>query len=58
MFIYKIDDNGFLKKYKACLMMRGDFQKSDIQNVYAATLTFKIFRFFMTLIAVFDLQTH
>ena len=38
--------------------MKNDFQKFNIQNVYAATLTFKIFRFFMTLITDFDLQIH
>ena len=57
MFTYKIDENKFLKKHKICLMMKNNFQKFDIQNVYAATLTLKIFRFFMTLMTVFDLQT-
>ena len=30
----------------------------DIQDVYAATLTFKVFRSLMTLVAVFDLKTR
>ena len=57
MFTYKIDENKFLKKYITRLMMKNNFQKFDIQDIHAATLTFKIFRFFMTLVAVFDLQT-
>ena len=38
--------------------MKSNFQKFNTQDVYAATLTFKIFRSFMTLIAAFDLQIH
>ena len=38
--------------------MRGDFQKMDIQNVYAIILAFKIFRFLMAFVATFGLETR
>lgn len=56
IFIYKFDENGFFNKYKARLVMKKDLQKMNIQDVYAVTLTFKIFRFFMIFVAAFDLK--
>ena len=35
--------------------MKEDLQKIDRQNVYAAILAFKIFRFLMTLVTAFEL---
>lgn len=36
--------------------MKKNFQELNIQNVYAITLTFKIFRSFMTLMTTFDFE--
>ncbi len=38
--------------------MKDDLQDADSQNVYAVTLTLKIFRMLMTLIAAFHLKTR
>jgi hypothetical protein len=58
MFIYKNDSNDYLTKYKARIMMRDDLQDADSQNVYAVTLTSKIFRVLMTLVIAFRLKTR
>ena len=58
IFTYKIDENNFLHKYKARFVVRGDFQELNTQDVYAATLIFKIFRSLMTLMTAFDLKTR
>jgi hypothetical protein len=38
--------------------MKDDLQNVDSQNVYAATLTSKIFRMLMTLVIAFHLKTR
>ena len=58
IFTYKINENDYFSKYKTRLTVKNDFQKFDIQNVYAATLTIKIFKFLMTLMIAFGLKTH
>ena len=58
IFTYKINENDYFSKYKTRLIIRNDFQKFDIQNVYAITLTIKIFKFLMTLTIAFDFRTH
>ena len=58
VFTYKINENDYFSKYKTRLVMKNDFQKFDIQNVYAVTLTIKIFKFLMTLMIAFDFRTH
>lgn len=57
-FTYKLNKNGFLNKYKARLVVRRDLQKMNIQDVYAATLAFKVFCSLMTLVATFGLETR
>ena len=44
VFTYKFDADGYLIKHKTRLVVRGDLQKMDNQDVYAATLAFKVFR--------------
>jgi hypothetical protein len=56
--IYKNDSNNYFIKYKARIIMKDDLQDADSQNVYAVTLTLKIFRMLMTLIAAFHLKTR
>ena len=58
VFIYKYDADGFLIKHKARLIVRGDMQKMDNQDVYAATLTFKMFRTLVALMTAFSLETR
>jgi hypothetical protein len=58
MFIYKNDSDDYLIKYKARIMMRNDLQNADSQDVYAATLTSKIFRMLMILVIAFHLKTR
>ena len=58
VFIYKYDADGFLIKHKARLVVRGDMQKMDNQDVYAATLAFKVFRTLVVLMTAFSLETR
>ena len=57
IFKYKFDEEGYLTKYKARLVARGDFQKTD-QDTYAATLAARIFRSLMAIVVIFDLETR
>jgi hypothetical protein len=57
ILIYKSDSNNFLFKYKTRIVIRDDLQNiNNVQNVYAATLTSKIFRMMMNFVADFDLK--
>ena len=58
VFTYKFDTDGYLLKYKARICVRGDLQpQSNMHDTYAATLAAKIFRFFIAIIAYFNLET-
>ena len=57
LFKYKFDEQGFLLKYKARLVARGDLQHTE-QDTFAATLAARIFRSLMALVAAFDLETQ
>jgi hypothetical protein len=43
VYIYKLDTNGFLKRYKARLVIRGDLTRSIYENIYVATLVIRVF---------------
>ena len=58
MFIYKYDADGFLIKHKARLVVKDDMQKMNNQDVYAATLAFKVFRTLIALMTAFSLKTR
>jgi hypothetical protein len=58
VFIYKNDSNDYLTKYKARIVIRSDLQDADSKDVYAVTLTSKIFRMLMTLMIAFHLKTR
>ena len=58
VFTYKCDADGYLIKHKARLVVRDDLQKLDDQDVYAATLAFKVFRTLVALMAAFKLETR
>jgi hypothetical protein len=38
VYMYKLDINGFLERYKARLVIRGDLTRSIYKDIYAATL--------------------
>ena len=57
VFKYKFDEDEFLIKYKARLIVRNDLQHTN-QNIYAITLVARIFRVLMILVAAFDLETR
>ena len=57
MFKYKFDIENFLIKYKVRLCVKNDLQNIE-QNVYIVTLTYKIFKIFMTIINVWNLKTR
>ena len=54
-FIYKFDENGFLTKFKARLVARGDLQYTE-EDTYAATLTAQVFCAVIAIVAAFDLE--
>lgn len=54
---YKFDEFGWLAKFKARLVARGDLQHTDM-DTYAATLAARLFCFLMALTASFDLETR
>ncbi len=58
VFIYKNNSDDYLTKYKARIVIRDDLQDADPQDVYAATLTSKVFRMLMTLMIAFYLETR
>ena len=58
VFTYKFDPDGYLHKYKARLVVRGDLEEVSVEDVYAATLTIKIFRCLVALIPAFDMKTR
>jgi len=58
VFTYKFDTNGFLVKFKARLVVRGDLQPTTGQDTYAATLAARVFRCLIAIAAQFDLDIH
>jgi hypothetical protein len=57
VFTYKFDEDGYLYKFKARLVVRGDLQQ-NYGDTYAATLAAKIFRCVIALAAAFDLELY
>lgn len=57
VFTYKFDEDGYLYKFKARLVVRGDLQQ-NYGDTYAATLAAKIFRCLIALAAAFDLELY
>ena len=55
VFTYKFDSDGYLTKYKARLVARGDLQTTE-EETYAATLAAQNFRALMAIVAAFDLE--
>jgi len=57
LFSYKFDEDGYLYKHKARLVVRGDLQ-DDWGDTYAATLAARVFRFLMAIAAAFGLLAY
>jgi hypothetical protein len=57
VFTYKFDEDRYLYKFKARLVVRGDLQQ-DYGDTYAATLAAKIFRCLIALAAAFNLELY
>jgi hypothetical protein len=57
VFTYKVDEDGYLIKVKARLVVRGDLQAKDtLHSTYAATLAARSFRLAMAIAAEFDIE--
>ena len=55
-FKYKFDKEGYLLKYKARIVVRGDLQPKQDKETYVATLVARVFRFLIVVAAYFDLE--
>ena len=58
VFTYKFNEDGYLDKYKARLVARGDLCPSTDQDTYATTLAARVFRALMLIAAYFDLDIY
>jgi len=58
VFTYKFDQDGYLLKHKARIVVRGDLQLHSTLDTYAATLAARLFRFLMALATFFGLEIH
>lgn len=59
VFTYKLDQDGYLIKCKARIVVRGDLQLTDsIHSTYAATLAARTFRTAIAIGAKFDLEIY
>jgi len=55
VFKYKLDNQGYLAKYKARICVQGDLQTTQ-EDTYAATLATRIFRALIAIAAYFNLE--
>jgi hypothetical protein len=55
IFTYKIDRDGYLSRFKARLVIRGDLQ-APLNNTYAATLIIRNFRVLIIIANYFNLE--
>ena len=59
VFTYKYDSDGYLLKFKARIVVRGDLERfQEERDVYAATLAAKTFRALIAIAAFFDLDIY
>ncbi|KAM4058343.1 reverse transcriptase (RNA-dependent DNA polymerase) [Hirsutella rhossiliensis] len=58
VFAYKLDPQGYVIRFKARLVVRGDQQPEDDEDTYAATLRARTFRLMMALCCLEDLETE
>jgi hypothetical protein len=55
VFTYKTDEDGFITRFKARLVVRGDLQ-SPLSDTYAATLAIRNFRALIAIANYFNLK--
>ncbi|KAF5197653.1 Transposon ty1-dr1 gag-pol polyprotein, partial [Thalictrum thalictroides] len=58
VFTYKTDNDGYLVKFKARMVIRGDLQIPTEKDTYAATLAMRVNRAVLSICAYFDLETN
>jgi hypothetical protein len=58
VFSYKLDKDGFVIKYKARLVIRGDLQVSQFKDTYIATLAARVFKALIAIVAFFNLDIY
>ena len=58
VFTYKLDSDGYLLKYKARFVVRGDLYRDLREETYAATLGARVFRSILSIANHFDLEIH
>ena len=56
VFTYKFDSDGYLHKFKARLVVRGNLHVPNKKDTYTATLVLRIFRALMAITAYFNLE--
>jgi len=57
VFTYKFNEDDYLNKYKARLVVRGDMQRDSLfEETYAGTLAALVFRFLMAIACYFNLK--
>ncbi|KAJ5666536.1 uncharacterized protein N7477_008984 [Penicillium maclennaniae] len=57
VFTYKVDENGYLSKFKARICVREDLQVDRNDETRATTLAARTLRTLLAIIAAFDLET-
>ena len=57
VYKYKTDMDGFIVRYKARLVVRGDMVQGDDSDLYACTLAYRTLRILLAIIAYFGLVT-
>ncbi|KJZ68268.1 hypothetical protein HIM_12339 [Hirsutella minnesotensis 3608] len=58
VYDYKTDEHGFIKEFKARLVVRGNFEEDLGQDTYAATLKGRVFRLLTALGCAEDYETE
>jgi hypothetical protein len=58
VYTYKFDTDGFLERYKARLVIRGDLTRSIYEDTYAATLASRVFQCLIAIAAFFGLELY
>jgi hypothetical protein len=58
VYTYKLNTDGFLERYKARLVIRGDLTRSIYEDTYTATLTIRVFRCLIAIAAYFGIELY
>ena len=56
MYIYKVNPDRYLVKYKVRLVIRGDEEDKVAEDNYTATLAVRSFRIIIVIVTKFDLD--